>query len=293
MKKEEFLELIKAGLSDCGAEEEQRDALAEYAERALENLSEDRFAQFTAVDAHGLALKMYENGESAADSFFAEKEDSAELQENLLSTDEPVLEPDQFFYEFASIEDEPEFVAPIIDDASVTGTRTFNTADVENDIYLSSRKLKRAEKLRGRRNIDKSAKGTPLFWTLLILTLPITAPVFAAIWGCVGILYAAVSAVIAVLVALVVAIVGIGTALVLVGLIFGIIKCFSILPVGLYEVGLAIAIAGVTMFFSVLIYNVAVRFTPKLYSFISRLSGWIWHSLQVLYYFCKKECDRK
>ncbi len=292
MKREEFLELLKAGLSDCGAQEEQQHTLAEYAERAVENLNDDQFAQLTAVDAHRLALAMYENGESAADSFFAEKEENIQIGENLLSTDEPVFEPDQFFYEFASIEDEPEFVAPIIDD-TVSGTRTFNTADVENDIYLSSRKLNRAEKLRRRKNIDKSAKGTPLFWTLLILTLPITAPIFAVIWTFIGVLYATVSAVIAVFVALVVAVVGIGTAFVLVGLIYGIIKCFSLLPIGLYEVGLAVAIAGVTMLFSVLIYNVAVRFTPKLYSLIARFAGWIWHSLQTLYYFCKKECDRK
>lgn len=292
MKKEEFLELIKAGLSDCGAEEEQRDALAEYAERAVENLSEDHMEKITALDAHKLALSMFENGETAVDDFISQADETTDAQQDQPSDEEAAFDPDQFFYEFASIEGEPEFVSPVFDDETVAFAGAIDDSDLENDVFINSRKLNRAEKLRGRKSIDKSAKGTPKFWGLFIVTLPVTLPIFALIWAIVGLLYAAVSAVIAVLIAAMVAVVGIGTALALVGLIFGIIKCFSVLPIGLYEVGVAVTIAGVTMLVSVLIYNLAVRFVPKLYSLINRFAGWIWHSIQTLYYFCKKECDK-
>jgi len=285
MKKEEFLELLEAELSKCPVDAEKLTSYLEYSIQAAKDLDDEAFSQCSADTVRDLAVAVSENGEASIDVFFARDEE--------VSLEEGVFEPDQFFYEFASIEDEPELIQPIFDDEVVGGTRTFNTADVENDVYINNRKLNRVDKLRGRKNIDKSAKNTPLFWILFILTLPITIPIFALIWAFIGVLYAAVSAVIAVLVAVVVAVVGIGTALALVGLIFGIIKCFSVLPIGLYEVGLAIVITGITMLVSLLVYNLAVRLVPRLYSLLSRLSGWVWYNIRKFYYFCKKECDRK
>ena len=284
MKKEEFLELLGSELSEIGVDAEKVASYLEYASRFVENLDDEAFSQCSPEIVHDLAAAVSENGEGSIDVFFSPEEE--------LPAEEGVFEPDQFFYEFASIEDEPELIQPILDDDVIGGTRTFNTSDVENDVYINKRKLNRVDKLRGRKNIDKSAKNTPLFWIIFILTLPISISLFALIWGFIGVLYAVVSAVIAALVAVVVAVVGIGTALALVGLIFGIIKCFSILPVGLYEVGLAVVITGITMLVSVLIYNLAVRLIPRLYSVLSRFSGWVWYNIQKFYYFCKKECDR-
>ncbi|MBQ3099865.1 MAG: hypothetical protein IJC50_02630 [Clostridia bacterium] len=286
MNKEEFLELLKSALHDYCTEPEKIERLYEYTARAVENVDDKIVSSVTAADVYALAPALSQNGESAVDTFFG-----LNALEDLPADDGSVSEPDQFFYEFASIEDEPVLVDPILDD-DVSGTRTFNTSDVENDVYINNRKLNRVDKLRGRRNIDKSAKNTPLFWILFVLTFPITFPIFAGIWGVIGVLYTAVSVVIAALIAVVVAIVGVGTALALVGLIFGIIKCFSVLPVGLYEIGLAVAVTGVTMLVSVLVYNLAVRLVPKLYSLLSSLGAWVWYNIQKLYYFCKKECDK-
>lgn len=289
MKKGEFLESLSSALSGYCSESEKAAILFEYTARIVENVDEDVLLTISDSDVDALALSLSENGESAADAFFSVQNN--ESNGDLPSNDE-VFQPDQFFYEFASIEDEPVLVEPIFDEDIVSGTRTFNTSDVENGVYINNRKLNHVDKLRGRKNIDKSAKNTPLFWILFILTFPVTFPIFALIWGVIGVLYAAVSSVIAALVAVVVAIVGIGTALALVGLIFGIIKCFSVLPVGLYEIGLAVVISGITMLVSVLVYNLAVRLIPKFYSLLSRLARWVWYNIQKLYYLCKKECDK-
>lgn len=297
MKREEFLELLEAGLSDCGVDAERQNVLIEYFSANTESLTDDFFSVYTAIDAHKLADSMSQTGEAAADTFLAPKseEDFPFPVEqipvngaNPLDTDTSVFRPDQFFYEFASIEDEPEFVAPVIDDVTLGGTRVFDTEDMNNETHLSERKLKRVDKQRRRKNIDRSAKGTPLFWVLFILTLPITVPIFATIWTLFGIMYVVVTALIVGFVGAMVAVVGIGTALTLVGLIFGIIKCFSQLPIGLFEIGFAVAIAGVTMLVSVLIYNLAVRFIPRLYSLIAHFARFVWDSIVGLYYFCKK-----
>ena len=292
MNKKEFLDLLRSALSDYCTDADKVDLLYEYTARIVENVDDNIVSSVGDDDVHALALALSQKGESASDTFFGIDMIEAGEQYGLPDDDGSVSQPDQFFYEFASIEDEPVLVEPIVDDEAIAGTRTFNTSDVENDVYINNRKLNRVDKFRARKNIDKSAKNTPLFWILFVLTFPITFPFFAVVWGVIGALYTAVSAVIAALVAVVVAIVGVGTALALVGLIFGIIKCFSLLPVGLYEIGLAVVIAGVTMFVSVLIYNLAVRLVPKLYSLLSRLGGWVWYNIQKLYYFCKKECDK-
>jgi len=89
-----------------------------------------------------------------------------------------------------------------------------------------------------------------------------------------------------------VAIIGAGTALALVGLIYGVVKLFSSLPVGLFELGMGIAVGGATMLLSVLIYNLARRLLPKLYPLISRLAKWTAGKLSDLLYKAKKEVGR-
>ena len=77
--------------------------------------------------------------------------------------------------------------------------------------------------------------------------------------------YALIAALIAALVGLLVAVAVAGVIATLAGLIYGIIKLFSVTPEGLYEIGLALIILGVTLAASIGLYNLAIRIVPMLW----------------------------
>lgn len=317
MNRTEFLELFDAGLSDCGVDAESRVPFVSHSKEVLDLIDEDVFSDrgYTAVDAHKLASAVSIVGNSAVDEFFKlvlepklelpkievsqefplpeEIELDLSNEESEIPEEETVFEPDQFFYEFASIDNEPEFVSSVIEDnaETVTGTHTFSASDEE--LHINAGKLRKIDKSRRSVAIDRNIKGSPLFWILFIVTIPLTLPVFAALWAVVGLIYASISAIMVAFVLVMIGIVAIGTALTLVGLIFGIYKIFSQFPIGLFEIGLAVAIGGATMLVSILIYNLVVRLMPKLFPFVSRLAVYIWTKIVDLYYFCKKGCGNK
>ena len=65
------------------------------------------------------------------------------------------------------------------------------------------------------------------------------------------------------------------------------------MPIGLFEIGLGIVIAGVTMLVSILLYNLAVRLITKLFKPVKLLARFVNDKLIDLYYTIKKECGRK
>lgn len=139
----------------------------------------------------------------------------------------------------------------------------------------------------------EKVKGSPLFWLLFILTLPITLPIILVICSLFGVAYVAVTALVVTFALAMVACVAVGTALALVGIIYGVTECFGSLPIGLFEIGVGIAIGGVTMLVSVLLYNIAIRWIPKLYKLISRFAAFVFGKIGELYTNIKKECGKK
>ena len=83
-----------------------------------------------------------------------------------------------------------------------------------------------------------------------------------------------------------------GSALSLVGIIYGVIQLFSVVPVGLYEIGMGVIIAGGIMFVGILIYNVAVRLLPFLMRMVWRLFCFVLKKLRVLFNFLRRECAK-
>lgn len=87
--------------------------------------------------------------------------------------------------------------------------------------------------------------------------------------------------------------VAVGSLIALVSVIYGISRLFSVVPVGLYELGLGVVVIGITMFVGILMYNIAVRLLPfllrKFIGFQSTFRGF----LQDLYYYVKGECYRR
>jgi len=112
------------------------------------------------------------------------------------------------------------------------------------------------------------------FWLIFWLTLPFTLILglagAAVFLGLIAVLVLSIVGLTALLIAVSVA----GTALALVGIIYGAIQLFSGSgPAGLYEIGEGLMIAGGTMLAGILLYNAAVRLAPFLIRKTARLIG--------------------
>ncbi|MBQ7171954.1 MAG: hypothetical protein IJR89_06740 [Clostridia bacterium] len=143
---------------------------------------------------------------------------------------------------------------------------------------------------RGRKNEKDSAapvrdnRDYSRFWLIFWLTLPFTlvlglagAAVFA---GLILLLVLSIAGLTALLIAVAVA----GTALALVGVIYGAIQFFSgAAPAGLYEIGTGLMLAGGTMLAGILLYNAAVRLAPFLIRKTAQLIAFTARALKKLF----------
>ncbi len=178
-------------------------------------------------------------------------------------------------------------------------TRGFTTeTEFTPDLMIDKDELRRVDddmpkKKKKVKPPKEKVKGSPLFWTLFALTLPITIPLLSVICAFFGVLYVAVTALIVAFAGVMIAAVACGTALALVGIIYGATQCFKSLHIGLFEIGIGIAVGGVTMLVSVLLYNIAIRFVPRLYKLVNRFGGWVFGGIGQLYTNIKKECGKK
>ena len=132
-------------------------------------------------------------------------------------------------------------------------------------------------------------KGTPTFWVIFLLTLPITVPILLAVFA---IFFSAIAAMAVLIVGLIlslIAIVAAGSALALIGIVYGVTQTFSTLPIGLYEIGLGITIGGTAMLSGILIYNFAVRFLPFAIKHTITFLKFVIKKIKYLFYFLKKE----
>jgi len=131
-------------------------------------------------------------------------------------------------------------------------------------------------------------RGSPLFWALFFATLPFTALIYLTVFIVFGALFALVAALIVALIALLIGDIAVGTAISLVGIIYGITQLFSVAPIGLYELGLGLLVGGICMFSAILIYNLAIRFLPFTLKKLTALLQLIIGSLKDLYYSLKR-----
>ena len=126
------------------------------------------------------------------------------------------------------------------------------------------------------RTIDRSAtkaytkikltpEGKKRYRKALLKKLPMLCALYISIGILSLLVYSLIAALIAVILFVLVASTVIGTVGSLAGLIYGIIKLFSVVPEGLYEIGFAIIIIGITMILCISLYNLAVRVVPILW----------------------------
>lgn len=136
------------------------------------------------------------------------------------------------------------------------------------------------------------APNSTIFWVLFAVSLPLTIPLglcvlalFLAVWG-------GLAAMIVGSIALLIGVAAGGTALALVGIIYGITQLFSVVPVGIYEIGLGVLIGGCVMFAGILLYNFAVRLLPVVIKQVAKLFRYLYGQFKVLFAFLRRECAK-
>ena len=139
---------------------------------------------------------------------------------------------------------------------------------------------------------EEPSPNSTMFWVLFAVSLPVTIPLaaagltfFAGVWLlCLGLIIGAI--------ALLIGGAAVGTALALVGIIYGISQLFSVVPVGLYELGLGVMIGSATMFCGILLYNFAIRLMPLIMRLWGRFFRFVCGKLRMLFGFLRKECAK-
>jgi len=133
-------------------------------------------------------------------------------------------------------------------------------------------------------------RGQTTFWILLVATLPLSLPLLAAVFGLLFGIYAVLFALILVFLGAMIAVTASGAVLTLVGIIYGITQLFSFVEAGIFEIGLGVAIAGVTLLLAVLLFNAAMRLVPFLMTKYSVFFRFVCRKLKALFCYLRKEC---
>lgn len=128
-----------------------------------------------------------------------------------------------------------------------------------------------------------------MFWLLFAVSLPVTLPLALIVLLIFGVMWGGLAAVTAGAVLALIGAVCAGTAVSLVGIIYGIAQFKEAIPVGLYEVGIGIVAAGITLCVGILIYNFAVRLMPKLFKLVTKLFKYTMKRLKELFNYLRKE----
>lgn len=138
--------------------------------------------------------------------------------------------------------------------------------------------------------IEPSTKGLTIFWVGLFVTLPITLALLVALFGGFAGLFVGLTAAIILSIIAMIAIVAAGSIISLVGIIYGATLLFSFVAAGVYEIGLGVSVAGIVIFASVLLYNLAIRFIPWLMKKVAALLVYVCGKLKLLFYYIRREC---
>ncbi len=142
---------------------------------------------------------------------------------------------------------------------------------------------------------EPSAKGMILFWVGLFLTLPITIALAVAMFGAFGAVFVALAALIVVSILAVIALVSVGSVSSLVAVVFGLTQLFHIgedtsVIAGIYEIGLGVMVAGLVLFFAVLLYNFAIRFLPWVISKVGVFLKFLCRKIKDLFLYIRRGC---
>ncbi len=131
------------------------------------------------------------------------------------------------------------------------------------------------------------------FWVIFFCCIPVLFVLLGAILSVFALIFFGLIGLILLLVGALAVAVGIGSAVSLVGIIYGIVQFFSagaITAVALYEAGMGVFTAGITMLVGVLIYNAAIRFVPWIMKKLRVFLRFVFKKLGVLAEYLKGVC---
>ncbi len=168
----------------------------------------------------------------------------------------------------------------------------FSSPEPRRDKRDRRRKTLEVDRMQSRAAEYASEKGGPLFWVLFILSLPFAAVIGLAV---IFLFIAAFAALTVLMIAGFAALIGVaagGTAFTLVALIYGIVQTFTTLPIGLYEIGIAVTAGAAVLFVSILLYNFSVRLLPFVMKQLGRFFGWSIRRLKMLFIYVKGACAK-
>ncbi len=143
----------------------------------------------------------------------------------------------------------------------------------------------RPRKKQNHASLVKRFESERRFWVIFFCCMPVIFVLLGAIISVFAILFFGLIALILLLVAALAAAVALGTAVALIGITYGVIQFFSqggITAVALYEAGMGILAAGITMLVGVLIYNAAIRLVPFVMKKLRVLLKFVFKKLGVL-----------
>ena len=140
---------------------------------------------------------------------------------------------------------------------------------------------------------EASPEGFRKFWLLFAATLPLTILIVAFFTVlCLAVILILVVGIVALIAALV-GVVAAGSAIALIGLIYGVSQLFISLPIGLFETGIGVTAVGLTMLTAILIYNLAVRFLPFVLRQFMKFVRFIPRHFRDVFHYLKGECYKQ
>lgn len=129
---------------------------------------------------------------------------------------------------------------------------------------------------------------------IVLKNIPTLLAVYFAIGLVSLVVYTLIALLITALLCVLVSVIVVGSVGSLAGLIYGVIKLFSIVPEGIFEIGFALVIAGVTLALCICIYNLSVRAAPILWKkFTAYLKDGILSRLKLYFNQMRKEASEK
>lgn len=141
---------------------------------------------------------------------------------------------------------------------------------------------------------SKIGKGSVLFWVIAVLTLPITLPLFISVMALFGFMYLAITLLVTSTFIAIFATAISGSALTLSAFVYGALQVRTgLFPIGIYEIGLGLCAAGITLIVSIIFYVLSLKLLPILYKYLTKLLSLFLNGLLTLIAKIQKECAAK
>lgn len=275
----EFADRLRSALTDRGISPEDAEA---YIDNLKRRLSPDDVAAATEKEISEsadmcaeLIRKNKKSGENSADNGALP---SAEDNKPAINDEKEtaLAEADPESYDSLNDTEDDYFSKEGIFAESATDTGDINIPESSDDDY----------------DAKPTLRGIAMLALVTVIASPLLIIIAALFLAPFIIMFAAETALTLSFICLLAGGAAAGAAASLTGIIYGIIKLFSVSSVGLYETGFGIIIAGVTMICGILLYNASVRLMPWLFRKTAELFKYAFSKVKPYIREYKRRCEK-